>query len=147
MLSRQHPLVLLLPLLRSVGLLLLFIFLFALQVPNWLLGVSAPVLLVLAGVSSWRAHHHWDNTVVILTNKRLMITEQHTMLHRSMSECSLLSIQQVGHDVRGLLGSMFGYGTIEITTAGSKEPLHVPNVPKVYEVEQEIQRAAAALEG
>jgi len=76
-----------------------------------------------------------------------MVTHQHGMFKRDMSECSLLSIQQVGHEVHGVLGSMFGVGSIEVTTAGAREPMKLPNLPAVYEVEQEIQRAAAELEG
>lgn len=83
----------------------------------------------------------WQNSLLVLTNERVVQLEQRGLLHREFMECGLESIQQVSHEVRGLLGTLWGYGSIVVHTGASQKPFDIPDMPDPYEIQQEIQRA------
>lgn len=139
---KQHPLVLLHPLLLAALILLVPFFLNIFMSFNLFFGVVLLTSLLVALVVGGVAWYAWVNSILILTNQRVILLWQRGLVHREFTECTLGSIQQVSHEVRGLLHTMFGYGDIMIYTGGSQKPFLVPHVPDPYDVQQEIQRAA-----
>jgi len=138
--SRQHPFVLLKPLFSSALIFLVpfiaYIFLPLGTVVSWIIIGS-----LIAGLfNAWRAWHAWHNSLVLLTNERVIIMEQEHVLSREFAECNLENIQQVTHQIKGLLPTIMKYGDLSIYTAGSQHAFMVPNLPDPYEVQQEILR-------
>lgn len=139
MLSRQHPLILLWPIARSCILLLLPIVVSCLVAQGIFLSIITIVCIPAALFLLWRAYHHWDNTMFLLTEQRLMLAQQHHLFDRQLVECNLYNIQQVQHRVTGFLATLFGFGSISIYTAGMQQPIQLLNIPEVFEVEQQVQ--------
>lgn len=140
---RQHPFVLLHPLLVSALLILIPFGVNIFFATGWVLSVSVALCFTLGaahGLLSWYA---WQNSLLLLTTERVVYLEQKGLLHREFIECGLENIQQVSHEVKGLLHTMLGYGSISIQSGGSQQPLVMRNLPDPYELQQEIQRAAA----
>ena len=106
------------------------------------LSIILVACLVFALIHAGLAWYGWNNTLFLLTNQRVVWLHQKKLLNREFSECSLGSIQQVSHELKGLLHTVMGYGNIQIHTGGSQKPFELPNLPDPYELQQEIQRAA-----
>lgn len=98
--------------------------------------------ILTAGLYGFLKWYYWNNSLVLLTNERVVVLEQKNWLHREFSECKLTNIQQVSHEVKGVLHTFFNFGTISILTGGSLESFTIPNVPNPYEIQQEILRAS-----
>lgn len=56
--------------------------------------------------------------VWVITNKRIFDIEQRGMFHRSVSVFLLSRIQDVSVETRGIIATLFKYGTIHVHTAG-----------------------------
>lgn len=70
----------------------------------------------------------------MVTNKRLVDVEQSGLFSRTIAEQPLYRIQDVTSEVRGVLPSMLGYGSVFIQTAGTKERFVFEEVPHPEEV-------------
>lgn len=143
LICRQHPLVLLHPFLISALILLIPLVVNIFAAPGILLSLSIILALVLGILHAALAWYAWHNTLFLLTNERVVFLNQKSFVHREFSECTLNSIQQVMHEVKGLRRTLFGYGTILIYTGGSQAPLNIADIPDPYEIQQEILRAAS----
>lgn len=143
LISRQHPFVLFPAFLLVAGILLLPLLAFTVLLLSELLIGFSVVCLVVAIIIGWRAWHSWNSSLMLLTDQRVVVLNQHGLFQREFTECSLFSIQQVSHKVKGILQTTLGFGTIFIYTAGSHEPFGIPNVPDPYDIQQEIQKLAA----
>lgn len=64
----------------------------------------------------------------IVTNSRIINIEQHGLFSRIRSEQSLSRIQDVSAEVKGLLPTLFGYGTVYVQTAGAEERITMKQV-------------------
>jgi hypothetical protein len=141
--TKQHPLVLVHPFLIAAGFWLIPFVLNVFLVLNGPLAFVVPVCLLLGAAKGYLAWNSWYNSVFLLTNERIVLLQQKSLVHREFAECGLHTIQQVSHEVRGLLHTLFGFGAIAVYTGGSQAPFTIPNVPDPYEVQQEILRVAS----
>jgi len=142
--TRQHPFVLLHPFLWVALIMLLPLVVYIFTGSNTVLGLVLLGCLILAcwrGILAW---YSWNNSIFLITTHRVVLLEQRGLLHREFSESGLSTIQQVSHEIKGLLHTVFGYGGIVIYTGNSQAPFSIPNIPDPYEIQQEIQRAATA---
>jgi len=140
--TKQHPFVLLKPLLLSSTVFLMPLALYAFMDVNAVLGVITVVCVFGSLLWAFLAVYSWNNTLLLVTNERLLFLEQHNLLHREFAECRLGNIQQVTHKVHGLLGTLAGFGEITVITAGTDAHLSLHNIPDPYDVQQEILRVA-----
>jgi len=67
--------------------------------------------------------------VVILTNKRIIDINQKGLFHRVVDELDLLHVEDVASRVRGILGTFFDFGTVEIQTAGTERNFIFTGIP------------------
>jgi uncharacterized membrane protein YdbT with pleckstrin-like domain len=102
----------------------------------WLVSLGLSALVI------WVAYYKWQRTIFLLTNQRIVLLEQRGMVNREMIECNLTSVQQVSHSVKGILGTLVGYGTVSIQTGGSMQPILVSGMPDPYILQQAIQAAS-----
>lgn len=66
--------------------------------------------------------------VVIVTNERLIGVDQVSFLNRTISETSLIQIEDVKCRVQGTLRNIFGYGNLEVQTAAENILFTIENV-------------------
>ncbi|MEI6478428.1 MAG: hypothetical protein WCO52_05585 [bacterium] len=140
--SHQHPLVLLRPFMVAGSLLLLPLAAFVFITSNSFLSALFLLCLVLAVVRGVLAWHAWNNSLVLLTNERVIFLSQKGPFNRELVECSLQAVLQVSHEVKGLFNTLFGFGDITIRTPGTGEPFLIRSVPDPYTLQQEILRVA-----
>jgi len=75
-------------------------------------------LVVLAfGLASW-IDYYFD--VIIVTDQRLISIQQKGLFSRGIDSLTLLRIQNISAEARGVLQTMFNYGTAYIETAGEQ---------------------------
>lgn len=140
--TRQHPICLLHYLRWTLLVFLLpfffYIFLAVGTVWYYLSLVCVAVGLLRFGLE-WYA---WFNTMLVVTNERLIWVHQKNMIHREIAECRLESIQQINHKIKGIFGTLFGYGVMEVALGSSQSTIIVKNLPEPYDVQQEILKTA-----
>lgn len=76
--------------------------------------------------------------VWIVTNDRVVNTEQHGLFGRTVAELDLYKIQDVTSDVRGMLATFLNYGNVHVQTAGQKERFVFEEVPNPHEIRKRI---------
>jgi len=119
-------------------------FLFPLFRIGWI-GVGIFILLVLSSLFfAFRSWFAWQRTVFVVTDRRLVDIEQHGLFDRTISELFYSGIDDVTWRKKGLVATMFGYGTVLIRTAGSAadiEVLKVRQPAKLHDLINEIREA------
>lgn len=97
-------------------------------------------LLVL--VISFEGFLNWYFNVNIVTNKRIVDIDFHSILFRNVDLAPLSSIQEASGQVGGLLGIIFNFGDVFIQTAGARVSLDFHNVPNPTKVADIIMDSA-----
>jgi len=80
-------------------------------------------------------YHLWHHDLYILTNKRIICINQHSLLHRSVSEATLDRILSTQYDLRGILQNYLNYGDVNLKIAGFRDGLTLRSVPDPYQVQ------------
>ncbi len=109
---------------------------------GWGIGVFFIILAGLA-LSAYRQWFLWSMNVIIITNQRLIDLDQQGFFNRTVSETTFAKIQDVSYTIRGLLPTVFHYGTVVVQTAGGQTNLELKGVHKpesVQDVITELQR-------
>lgn len=136
--ARRHPIVLLYPGYKIVGVALLPWLVFVLSA-----GFSSLfgwVLLIDTLVVAWlcfSAYYTWVNDIYVLTNHRVIATDQRTILDRVVSEVPYEKIQEVSHQVKGIYHTMLNVGNVHVKTASGMQVV-LTDVYMPYEMEQKI---------
>ena len=73
-----------------------------------------------------------------VTNKRVVF--KHGFISRKATDLRLEAIETVGVS-NGIIGRIFGYGSLTITGRGSTPPITVPNLANIIEVKRSIEAA------
>lgn len=73
---------------------------------------------------------NYDLDLFIFTNNRIVCIEQIAFLNRSVGETTLDKVQEVNIETKGLLASLFDYGTLKIMTAGSTQSFDMTLCPR-----------------
>jgi membrane protein implicated in regulation of membrane protease activity len=140
---RHHPLVLLHPFLLSVAIFLVpfvgYVFLSLGTILFWLIFICLAYGLFHAIVAYWA----WYNSMILLSNERVIVCRQHGLWRKEISECTLGNIQQISHEMNGILHNTFSYGNMEISLGGGNSSIKIYNMPNPYDLQQEILRVAA----
>ncbi len=98
-----------------------------LQRGTW--GIALFSVLNVIGV--WVAVHtlvrqYWN--AFIITNMRVVDIDQRGFFNRLVSEASFDKIQDISYSVRGVLGTVFNFGNVQLRTAGSSSTLDLMRV-------------------
>ncbi|MFA5133392.1 MAG: PH domain-containing protein [Patescibacteria group bacterium] len=78
----------------------------------------------------------------VITNDRLLNIEQNGTFARIISELDLYKIQDATSEVKGILASLFGYGSIHIQTAGETKRFELKQIPNPHELRKIIMDMA-----
>lgn len=130
---------------------ILFIFLFVTIVPgilgyaliSWTLNSSTDILLgmsflflyeLFAILYSFIMLLNEELDIFIVTNKRVIDIDQLHFIERRVSDLSINNIQDITYETKGLLGTLFHYGTIIVKTgAGRASEILIKYVPNAFD--------------
>lgn len=143
---RQHPIILIPPLVYAIGVFLLFIF-FA-----WIFGTlfsatanisTIGFVLFICGfafsISMFLySFLKWYFTVNIVTSSRLVDLDFETVTNSRWSTTVLRAIQDVSYSTPGFINALFDMANLIILTASHKEHFELSNVPKARDVQDVI---------
>lgn len=76
--------------------------------------------------------------IQIITNERIVDVTQRSLLHRTISELHLNSIEDVTAETKGIFGTFLDYGNVYVQTAAETERFIFDNVPNPGLVEKTI---------
>ncbi len=76
--------------------------------------------------------------IVILTNKRIIDTNQKGLFHRVIDELDTLHIEDVSSKVTGIFGTFFDFGIVEIQTAGAERNFIFQGIPHPRQIARQI---------
>ncbi len=74
----------------------------------------------------------------LVTNLRIINTEQNGIFSRTHAEQNLDRIQDVTSEIKGLVPTLFHYGTVYVQTAGAQERVTMEQVPNPDIVAQKL---------
>jgi len=133
----------------------------------WKQGVKAAIVLLLASVALFFGANEylfllsilayislviylfvvffvWFYDVYIVTNRRILVTAQKGIFHKENSEIDAHDIADVKSIKKGLFATVFGYGTVLVTTTLNKQvELHF--VPDPDYISQSIHTVASTI--
>lgn len=144
---RCHPIIMVGPLTAAVIFILLDFFFLVLLFSRgwWGIAVFFAVLTVVTFLAL-RSWFIWSRNVFIITNKRVIDVDQHGLFSKTVSECNYEKIQDVSYKIKGVIATVFKFGSINIQTAGEVANLElnfIKNPARVQEVITDEQRKAS----
>lgn len=88
-----------------------------------------------------RAAWVWHWNAFIITTDRIVDVDQRGLFSRTVSEADYGKVQDVSYAIKGLLGTILRFGTIEIQTAGNTTNLELQDVRDPKELHHAITDA------
>lgn len=77
----------------------------------------------------------------IVTDHRVIDSEQHGFFNRTVSELNLAKIQDISVKVEGFIPTVLNFGNLEIQTAGTEPKFTFKQIPNPQQVKDQIIRA------
>jgi hypothetical protein len=114
--------------------------------PDLLIGpISGPLIKLLAGAYYLIIWLFFITTFVdyyldawIVTTRRVVNVEQHSLFSRTVSELDLSKVQDVTSEVKGILPSILNYGYVHVQSAGSTERFVFEQVPRPDDIRKKL---------
>jgi len=105
-------------------------------------GVLLLVAIVIGIGMFGRAYYNFSQSVLLITNQRLLNVHQEGFWKRKITETELDKIQDVSSETKGLFKIMLKFGDLVVRTAGATAgtEILVNNIPNPYEVQQRIAK-------
>lgn len=143
---RQHPIIFVPTILRSIGILILFIFF------SWVFGTlfgavmntgAMGFTLFVAGIGVATTNLaydflKWYFTVTIVTSTRLVDLDFQTVMDSRWSTTVLRAIQDVSYSTPGFINTVFDMADLIVLTASHRENFELANLPKARDVQDII---------
>jgi hypothetical protein len=98
-------------------------------------GVILFFALTLSGLLvGFRRLFVWRHSIVLITDRRVVDVEQHGFFDRTFSEADYADVEDITFRVRGIIPTIFRYGTLRVKTAGNAADMEMRRVhrPSVY---------------
>jgi len=108
--------------------------------PSIVLGGTA--FFLFAWLFLFQAFMDYYLDIWIVTNRRILSIEQTGLFSRTVSELRLYRIQDVTSTITGILHTVFGYGYVEIQTAGERTRFTFEEIPQPNAVAKSILELA-----
>lgn len=123
--ARPHGIALVQPLLRPLALAGGGAVLLVVGQEFWIAGIAGAALLVLAALLAFRAVLRWDRTRLLLTSRKLTVV--YGVARRRSASVALAHAPALEFE-QGILGRLFGYGTLVV---GDFEVPYVPDARRI----------------
>jgi len=141
---RKHGMALVLPLLKIGTLLILILggmifFVYSNPILFTLL-FAGLIFCFVWSIYEWLC---WWKDIYILTNQRIINIDQKSLFNKRVSEASWDKIQDVTYEIKGILPTLFGYGTVLVQTASAEQTLLLKQIPSPADIQNlitEIQK-------
>ncbi|OGL66566.1 hypothetical protein A2856_02675 [Candidatus Uhrbacteria bacterium RIFCSPHIGHO2_01_FULL_63_20] len=131
--------------LLSVWFLLPFFLLF----PLFRLGGSGVVLffalLIPAIALTWRAYRRWSDTMLVITDRRVIDIERRGLFDTEVCEAAYGDIDEVTFRIKGLVPTLCRYGDVEVKIAGAAADIEFKRCDrpgKVHDLIADLRRAS-----
>jgi hypothetical protein len=85
----------------------------------------------------------WYGSVSILTERRLFVIYRVSFLKKRVNEILLENINELSYDTKGILQTLFGYGTVHCSLFTSSGQCDIPEVNRPQEVLNVISKYAS----
>lgn len=95
----------------------------------------AAILLVLI---LFTATHVYRQSQLMVTDRSLVQVMQKTLFNRKVSRLSMSNVEDVNEEQRGLIASLFNYGTLTVQTAGTEDNFIFTMCPSPAELADKI---------
>lgn len=105
------------------------------------------LLLVIAVIMAFRVFWFWYGTAFVVTDVRIIDSDQRGMVHRRISEARFNAVEDIAMEIRGILATVFRLGNIRIQTSGAQAMIELRTVPRpelVHELLGRLQAQARA---
>lgn len=96
--------------------------------------------MVIALWYSFIAYYMWVNDIYLVTNQRVIVCNQVSLLKRVVSEVPYDKVQSLSHEVNGLKQVLMHIGDVVISTASRDTVVRLRDVSDPYGVEQLIAK-------
>lgn len=103
-----------------------------------ILAIFGGLYVMLIWLFAWIEYTDYYLDVWIVTNERILNTEQKGLFDRVASELHLISIQDVTSEINGLLRTFLDFGDVHIQTAGERARFEFKDIPDPEGVKQKI---------
>ncbi len=125
--------------------LLPFFFLFPLLSAGTIGVVVFCLLVVTSTVVLWRASRSWSHTLFIITDRRVIDIDQRGFFDRIVTETVYDQIDEVTYRIKGVVPTIFRYGTIRLHLNGSAdiEFIHVTRPSRVHDLLNDLRHPSA----
>ena len=90
------------------------------------------LMYLIAGLFTLWIQFHLNFQIV--TNERLVDVDQKNLLNHTTSELHIHNIEDVTAEIKGILGTLFNYGTVYVQTAGQVTFFEFNNVPNPHRI-------------
>ncbi len=94
-------------------------------------------------LSAFHAITLYSLSTVLITNKRIIDSDQHGFFNREVSELSANRIQDVNAHTRGFIETFFKFGNVTVQTASSEREFIFHQVPHPEHVKDVIMQMSA----
>lgn len=85
----------------------------------------------------------WYGSVSLLTERRLFVITRMSFLKKKVNEILLENINELSYDTKGILQTLFGYGTIRCSLFTSSGKCDIPEVYRPQDVLNAISKYAS----
>ena len=102
--------------------------------------VVSIVWLVVWGVKAILVKYQYDNDLWTITDQRIVDSYRSNPFSLKITSADLVDIVDTAMDRSGLLPTMLNYGDIRCETAGERQDISLPAVPRPQEVHALIDR-------
>jgi uncharacterized membrane protein YdbT with pleckstrin-like domain len=100
------------------------------------------VILICAWMGGFSVWTNYYLDVWTITNKRLIAIDQRGLFHRDTGSFRLERLQDINVSVRGILGTLLGYGDLHAETASGDKDFIARGIPNPQELKALILKAA-----
>ena len=124
--------------------LLPFFFLFPLFRLGFLGVLLFLILIIPAGVFLYRAYLTWSDTMLIITDRRVVDVERSGLFNTEVCEASHADIDEATFRIKGFLPTLFKYGDVELKVSGAAADIEfrcVKHPAKVHDLIADLRRA------
>lgn len=150
LLLRAHPVTNLTWIIPAVAIFLLpfiipvllpFLSLPKITLPQYLILMMLIINYLIVLVIVFEGFLGWYFNVDIITNKKIVDVDFHSLMSKNIDLAPLSSIQEASGRVAGILGIIFHYGPVDVQTAGANVSVDFHNVPEPNKVADIIMDA------
>lgn len=102
-------------------------------------------ILLPACVFLWREWRRWSDTVLVITDRRVIDVERRGLFDTEVCEASFMDVDEVTFRIKGFLPTLCRYGDVEVKIAGAAADIEFKRCKhpsRVHDLIADLRRAA-----